>query len=287
MFVVTNSECTGYTMPGHPEKPERISNTIRHLQKQIEIDVHWQHPLEVADSVLELAHTQEHLKRLEGDDSDFDAETPLYPGIGEHARNSVGAALKALELAGKGKTAFSLMRPPGHHATSGQAMGFCYLNQAAICALYARVQGVGRVAVFDFDVHHGNGTEAILCKEKGTAFFSIHQHPCYPGTGARSMANCHNYPVAPGTTAADYRDIAAAAFGELKKYEPELLIVSAGFDAYAKDPLAQQQLTEADFHWIGSQLQQLKLPTLSILEGGYSPDLPDLILDYMRGMDGF
>ncbi|MDD5261218.1 MAG: hypothetical protein PHD76_05145 [Methylacidiphilales bacterium] len=286
MFVVTDSECTGYGKPGHPENPERISRTIRHLQKQIEIDVFWEHPLGVADPILELAHTREHLRELDRGDRDFDGDTPFYPGIGDYARRSVGAAMKALELAGQGNNSFSLMRPPGHHATASQAMGFCYLNQAAICTLHARACGVPRVAVFDFDVHHGNGTEAILKNKEGAAFFSIHQHPCYPGTGAKSQGNCRNYPVAPGTSAKQYREIAVEALEDLTKFEPELLIVSAGFDAYAKDPLAQLQLTETDFHWIGLQLRQFGIPVVSILEGGYSPDLPELILSYLRGIDG-
>ena len=114
---------------------------------------------------------------------DFDADTPAYPQIAAHARRSVGGALQALQSARAGEMAFSLMRPPGHHATRNGAMGFCYLNSIAIAALEARAAGFQRVAVFDFDVHHGNGTEDILLDQPGCAFFSVHQYPCYPGTG--------------------------------------------------------------------------------------------------------
>jgi acetoin utilization deacetylase AcuC-like enzyme len=166
-------------------------------------------------------------------------------------------------------------------------MGFCYLSSAAIAALEAQARGVHRVAVFDFDVHHGNGTEDILLYHPGTAFFSVHQHPCYPGTGTADVGdNCHNYPVAPETPRADYRQTLSRALEDLARFGPELVGVSAGFDGYARDPLAQGTLEQEDFHWLGQKLRGLGVRVFSVLEGGYSNDLPELILAYLKGLEG-
>lgn len=147
--------------------------------------------------------------------------------------------------------------------------------------------GANRVAVYDFDVHHGNGTEAILASAPHAAFFSIHQHPCYPGTGTRNVgANCFNYPMAPRTPREQYRLVFTRALDDLKKFRPDLVAVSAGFDAYARDPLAQEMLEAEDYHWLGQSIRGLGVPAFSVLEGGYSTDLPELILAYLAGLDG-
>jgi acetoin utilization deacetylase AcuC-like enzyme len=166
-------------------------------------------------------------------------------------------------------------------------MGFCYLNSIAIAVLEALASGTRKVAVFDFDVHHGNGTEAILLDVPEAAFFSIHQHPCYPGTGTRNMGkNCFNFPVAPRTAREDYRKTISKALEQLKAFEPGLVAVSAGFDAYARDPLAQETLEKEDYHWLGQSLRGAGIPCFSVLEGGYSSDLPELILAYLLGVAG-
>ena len=165
-------------------------------------------------------------------------------------------------------------------------MGFCYLNSVAIAALEALATGTKRVAVYDFDVHHGNGTEAILLDVPGAAFFSVHQFPCYPGTGAADVGgNCFNYPVAPGTPVKQYRAVLSKALEGVKRFKPDLLAVSAGFDAYARDPLAQGTLEMEDFHWLGGEIGRLGVPMFSLLEGGYSDDLPELILAYLKGLE--
>ncbi|MEC8972982.1 MAG: histone deacetylase, partial [Verrucomicrobiota bacterium] len=133
---------------------------------------------------------------------------------------------------------------------------------------------------------HGNGTEDILAKRDGVAFFSIHQHPAYPGTGTKSFDNCRNYTVRPNLPREEYRKTAARAVAELKAYDPDLVIVSAGFDAYAGDPLCNQKLSAEDFRWFGKTLGGLGLPVASAMEGGYSDDLPDLVLAYLRGLLG-
>ena len=147
--------------------------------------------------------------------------------------------------------------------------------------------GFKRVAVFDFDVHHGNGTEDILLNQPGIEFFSVHQHPAYPNTGAANRGrNCFNYPVAPGASRETYRAALMHALNDLKHFQPNLIAVSAGFDAYARDPLADAPLLAEDFHWIGESLRKLNVPMFSLLEGGYSRDLPELIFAYLKGVEG-
>ena len=284
MHVITDERCLGYSQPGHPERPQRVAGTLALLREQCEIEIIWEEPLAVTDEAIARAHEQAHLQRIANPDGPLDGDTPNYPEIDAHARRSIGGGLRALELAREGKPNFSLLRPPGHHATREQAMGFCYFNSIAITALAARAAGVEKVAVFDFDVHHGNGTEDILRAVEGTAFFSIHQHPAYPGTGQKSFDNCHNYTVPPDTPNDGWRKTASTALADLKKFNPDLICVSAGFDAYKRDPLCQQQLEVEDFTWIARQLRQLNKPQANLLEGGYSSDLPKLILAYLKGL---
>ncbi len=287
MKIITDDKCTGYSAAGHPEKPFRVARTAEKLKEQTELAITWAKPATVEDASILRAHTPEMLASLSSPVEAFDADTPAYTGIADYARASVGAGLEAMRSARNSETVFSLMRPPGHHATRNQVMGFCYLNNIAIAALEALVTGVKRVAVFDFDVHHGNGTEDVLRDVKGAAFFSIHQNPCYPGTGAGNVGtNCFNYPVSPLLPRVEYRDVFSTALDELKKFKPELVAVSAGFDAYARDPLAQETLEAEDFYWLGQQLRALDIPAFSLLEGGYSRDLPELIFAYLKGIEG-
>jgi acetoin utilization deacetylase AcuC-like enzyme len=286
MRIITDERCTGYSHAGHPERPERISATWERLRHQTELPITWSQPGICDDAVILRAHTPELLARLAVPE-DLDADTPFFPNIADYARASVGAALDALKAALAGEAVFSLMRPPGHHAMRNRAMGFCYLNNIAAAALEALANGTKRVAVFDFDVHHGNGTEAILLNKPGAAFFSIHQFPCYPGTGTRNVGtNCFNYPVLPQTSRPEYRQVLESALEHLQTFKPDLVAVSAGFDAYAHDPLAQGSLEAEDFYWLGRCIRNLGVPTFSLLEGGYSTDLPELILTYLRGLEG-
>jgi acetoin utilization deacetylase AcuC-like enzyme len=286
MRIITDERCTGYSHPGHPERPERIITTLARLRSQSALPITWSKPGPGDDTAILRAHTPEHLARLSVPE-DFDDDTPAFPDLAVYARASVGAALDALRAARAGETVFSLMRPPGHHATRNRAMGFCYLNNIAIAALEALATGAKRVAVLDFDVHHGNGTESILLNNPGVAFFSIHQFPCYPGTGTRNLGNnCYNYPVLPQTLRWEYRHVLASALEHLQKFKPRLIAVSAGFDAYARDPLAQGALEVEDFYWLGQSLRNLGVPLFSLLEGGYSADLPELILAYLKGLEG-
>jgi acetoin utilization deacetylase AcuC-like enzyme len=284
--IITDERCAGYSAYGHPENPRRVTATIARLKEQAELPLVWAAPGEVRDEQTLRAHSPELLARLKIPE-DFDADTPFYENIADYARASAAAALDALKTARTGENVFSLMRPPGHHATRDQAMGFCYLNNIAIAALEALATGAKRVAVYDFDVHHGNGTEAILLDQPHVAFFSIHLHPFYPGTGGMNVGkNCFNYPVTPSAPRETYRATLGRALDDLKKFQPDLVAVSAGFDAYVRDPLGGGALEVEDFHWLGQSLRALRVPMFSVLEGGYSRDLPELVYAYLKGING-
>ncbi len=286
MKIITDERCTGYERAGHPERPERIIATWARLRSQTEVPITWGKPGPADDADILRAHAAEHLARL-NQAEDFDEDTPAYPNLADYARASAGAALEALRSAQSGEPAFSLMRPPGHHATRNRAMGFCYLNNIAIAALAAVAAGAKRVAVLDFDVHHGNGTESILLNHPEAAFFSIHQFPCYPGTGTRNLGgNCFNFPVPPQIARGEYVYVLTSALEHLRAFKPTLIAVSAGFDGYVRDPLAQGTLEIEDFYRLGQSLRNVGVPLFSLLEGGYSVDLPDLILAYLKGVEG-
>jgi acetoin utilization deacetylase AcuC-like enzyme len=283
--IITDETCVNYSQAGHPERPMRITGTVARLRAQKELRIEWLAPTRASDEQILRAHMAEMLARLDIH-QDFDGDTPYYQGISNYARASVAAALDAMKLGRSGEPALSLMRPPGHHATRKQSMGFCYLNNIAIAVLEALATGAERVAVFDFDVHHGNGTEDILLNRPGAAFYSVHQSPCYPGTGQKNAGNnCFNYPVLPSTPRESWRATLARALEDLKKFSPKLIAVSAGFDAYEGDPLANGTLTVEDFYWLGRELRATKIPFFSLLEGGYSNDLPELIFAYLKGIE--
>src|SRR4029077_1248460 len=237
----------------------------------------WQRPRAATDDELLRAHSRQHLERIAKGKEDFDLDTPLYPNIETYARHSAGAAIEAARAALRGESTFTLMRPPGHHATRDRAMGFCYFSNVAIAALDALETGAERVAIWDFDGHHGNGTEAIVTHDRRIQFASIHQFPAYPGTGVQSFANIDNYPVAPFTPRTELADVANRALEKLTAFKPDLLLVSAGFDAYARDPLLQMTLEREDFAKFGGWLSNIDVPVAVVLEGGYSDDLPELI----------
>jgi acetoin utilization deacetylase AcuC-like enzyme len=278
MVIIHDPRCAEYGSGQHPEQPARVLSSAAYL-----LDAHpdwtWRLPPgDVPDSTLQLAHTAAHLRRL-AEPRDFDGDTPYYTDIAGHARRAASAALEAARHAlDQGSPVFSLMRPPGHHATADQAMGFCYLNQVAIAALAAQRDLAGaRVAVWDFDAHHGNGTEAILRGRQNLLYCSVHQFPAYPGTGARDDANCRNWPVAPGTPRARHREALSASWDAIVGYRPSVVLVSAGFDAYAGDPITEMTLEAEDFATLGTWVRDAGLPTAAVLEGGYSADLPKLI----------
>ena len=276
MIVFHDPRCAEYGRAGHPERPARITTSERHL-RATHPDWEWRAPNEAATEVLLRAHTPAHVERVRAAVHNFDADTPAYENIFAHAARAAGAACEVAQSSLGGVPAFSLMRPPGHHATRDQAMGFCFFNHIAVAALDALAHGAERVAIWDFDAHHGNGTEAIVAGHPGIVFGSVHQFPGYPGTGTRSLGNIHNFPIAPFIPRAEHCDAVARALAVLLEFRPDLLLVSAGFDAFSGDPITQMSLEPEDFALFGQWLRESALPAGAILEGGYSDGLPQLI----------
>ncbi len=267
---------------GHAECPDRLRAVLRALEhRDFDTLLREQAPLATREQLC-LAHPAAYVDALlalhpqAGELLCLDADTFVGPGIVEAARHAAGGAVAVVDavMEGWADTAFAAVRPPGHHAEARQAMGFCLFNSVAVAAHHARARwGLRRIAVVDFDVHHGNGTQHMFESDKDLFYASSHQMPCYPGTGAAretGVGNIVNLPLAPGSGSAAFR----AAWTEhglpaLRDWAPELLIISAGFDAHLADPLAQLELETADFGWITDELLACAPRVVSVLEGGY------------------
>lgn len=278
------------TGPHHPERPDRMRAIDKVLAHETFNDlVRREAPLrDDADAYIALAHTRDHLDDMRqaatGRGAELfriDGDTVVSPGTWEAAYRTVSAGLDAIDAVMDGKTSnvFCQVRPPGHHAESHRAMGFCFFNTAAIAAHYARAKhGAERVAVVDFDVHHGNGTQEIFWSDKDLFYGSTHQMPLFPGTGELNetgVGNIFNAPLRAG----DGRETFEQAFTTrilkpLDNFAPDVLIISAGFDAHRDDPLGGLELVEPDFYWATNQLvaiarRRAKGRVVSMLEGGY------------------
>ncbi|HUG12437.1 MAG TPA: histone deacetylase [Opitutaceae bacterium] len=275
MIIVHDPACAAYGSFMRPEQPERILRTAPLLRER-HPDWAWEMPAAASREQVLRAHDAVLLDRL-SQPGDFDDDTPWFEEIDAHAARAAGAAVGAMRNALAGRPSFSLMRPPGHHATRTDAMGFCYINSVAVAALEARAAGVGRIAVWDIDGHHGNGTEDILRDREGFLYVSIHQYPGYPGTGTVSTGNARNFPVLPRIPRDELMDVFRRSWDAVVAFHPELLLVSAGFDAYAHDPLLHLTLEEPDFAALGRLVRESGLPSAGLLEGGYSRELPSLV----------
>ena len=280
MKIFYSPECLAYSMPGHPESPARAQFTYEYLEEK---GFKFIDPEPCSDEDILLAHTQDLLESVKkGSFSDFD--TPAHPGIYDIAKLSAGSAVNAAaHCLSKGEKAFSLMRPPGHHATKSSLGGFCYFNNIAIASIKAS-KSAGKVAIVDFDCHHGNGTEDIMLGRGNFLYLSLHQSPLYPGTGLKSRDNCINYPLAASTSPDEFLSALSEGLKEVEKFGPDLLAISAGFDSYKHDPITNLTLELETYNKTGRMLAALGKPAFAILEGGYSTDLPECVYQFLSGL---
>ncbi len=255
MKIVFSERCLEYKSPGHPESPERVGLARDYLQTRFTFI----EPVQAADEDILLVHSQEHLDNIKNLEF-FDADSPRYPDVYEYASLSAGAAITAAE-----ENAFSLTRPPGHHAGRSSVAGFCYLNSIAI----AVKKLAKRTLIVDIDAHHGNGTEEIFLGDSAVVYVSLHASPLYPGTGLQSRQNCFNFPLAPRCGDTVYMRTFETALDAIDMDGIEQIAVSAGFDGYETDPLASLDLTGTTYRRIGERLSSLDLPLFAVLEGGY------------------
>ena len=280
------------TGPGHPEKPERYRVVIEALKVDIEL---WGTLVEVtpdpaSQGVVQAAHTKDHFRRVENAFADgldrLDADTVISMQSFDASMFAAGGAIAAVDavMSGSVENAFVAVRPPGHHATAERAMGFCLFNNVAVAARYAqnKYKEIERVGIIDWDVHHGNGTQGIFYTDPTVFFFSMHQYPWYPGTGSRGetghgkgLGTTLNAPLRAHTPAGEQKRVLEAALEEIAEISPDLIFISAGFDAHLTDPLGQLRLEDADFVDMTNAVRTFAAETckgriVSVLEGGYN-----------------
>jgi len=281
MKIFYSPKCLGYSQPGHPESPVRVSAAHNYLKEK---GYEFTEPNFCTDDDILLAHTPALLDSVRKENF-LDFDTPAFTGIFNIAKLAAGSAIDAaMHCLNTGEKAFSLMRPPGHHATRNNLGGFCYFNNIAIASLKAK-EHAGKVAIVDFDCHHGNGTEDIFLGDKSFLYISLHQSPLYPGTGLRSRENCINYPLSAQTSPAEYLSVLDQGLEKVEKFNPDLLAISAGFDTYKHDPVTSFSLEKDTYNKIGRMLAGMNKPSFSILEGGYSSDLAECIFEFLTGLE--
>jgi acetoin utilization deacetylase AcuC-like enzyme len=330
--IVTDSRCLWHQAPtGYPERPERLSGILAHL-RGAGLEIVDLHPpsAELADespspiaagggglddapsppalAAVTALHAESYVRRFEraaarGDAVLDSADNPLSPGVWAAAWGAVDATLAAADwvAAGGDRVGLAAVRPPGHHAEAATAMGFCFFNNVAVAAEHLRRRhGASRIAIFDFDVHHGNGTQHLFESRPDVFYASTHQYPFYPGTGAAGeigtgagVGATLNVPLPAGTGDDGYAEaIAGIVLPALRRFAPEVLLLSAGFDAWMRDPLGGMAVTAAAFARWGEWLRELAAETcggrvLAVLEGGYDLEsLPGLVAAHLQGLAG-
>jgi acetoin utilization deacetylase AcuC-like enzyme len=286
--LITHPDCLQHELPpGHPERPARLQYVLNALDAPEFAALIRKEAPKAPIEALARAHSQGYVRDILGSIpksgfASLDSDTIASPGTGNAALRAAGAVILAIDMVAGGevRNAFCAVRPPGHHATPTQAMGFCLFNNVAVGALHARAtHGLKRIAVVDFDVHHGNGTQDIFTPDADLFYASTHQWPLYPGTGRLNETgaahNVVNRPLPPGASGTEFRNaFETGILPALSAFRPDLLIISAGFDAHKADPLAQLRLEEEDFAWATEQICAIAAKTcsgrvVSALEGGY------------------
>jgi len=290
-LLLSHADCLKHlTPPGHPEQVARLEAVEAALAAGAFDALRREAAPLAEETTLRMCHPQHHIDRIKGAVPQqgwgkLDADTFVSPGSFQAALRAVGANLRAVDqvVGGQAQNAFCAVRPPGHHAERETAMGFCLFGNVALAARHALERHeLSRVAIVDFDVHHGNGTQDLLWDEDRILFASTHQMPLYPGSGAATERGAHgniiNVPLPPNSDGARFRaEVETKIIPRLEAFRPELLLVSAGFDAHAADPLAQLNLREEDFAWITHRIcdiadEYAQRRVVSSLEGGYDLD---------------
>ena len=272
---------------GHPESPDRLRAVLHALEGEAFQDLIRVEAPESSREALQRVHPASHVDRIvafapEHEIRHLDPDTAMSPGSLEAALRAAGAVVAAVDevAGGRARNAFCAVRPPGHHAEPGRPMGFCLFNNVAVGALHARARhGLERIVVVDFDVHHGNGTQAAFAGDANLMYVWTHQWPLYPGTGSpgeRGVGNILNMTLAPYAGSAEFREaFADSLLPAIEDFRPEMVFISAGFDGHAHDPLANLELTDDDFGWVTRELVAIADRhaggrVVSTLEGGYN-----------------
>jgi len=285
-FITSDTYQNHNTGDGHPEKIDRVTVVIDNFKKLDNKDLVWKKPSKFDRSLLEITHNSDYINFVEKSFpkkglSFLDGDTIVSPGSRDATSDAVGSIITAIDgVQNKDfKNAFCAVRPPGHHAEKNKAMGFCIYNNVAVGANYLiNKYKLKKIAIIDFDVHHGNGTQDIFYDNEKVLYISTHQYPYYPGSGTNDERgkynNILNIPLPAGTTSEEYLNAYEFVLKKIKEFKPEFILLSAGFDAHKDDPLAQLQLQSKDFYNITKRTLELSKQycdgkIVSILEGGY------------------
>jgi acetoin utilization deacetylase AcuC-like enzyme len=299
-LITSNTYKNHNTGDGHPEKIDRVTAVIENFKKIDNKNLIWKKPNDYDQSILSKTHSSNYIDQVQNSFPTkglffLDGDTVVSPGSKDATKDAVGSIITAIDgVENKEfKNAFCCVRPPGHHAEKEKAMGFCIYNNVAVGANYLiEKYKYKKIAIIDFDVHHGNGTQDIFYNNKNVLYISTHQYPYYPGSGSEKengkFNNILNIPLSAGTTAEQYLNAYEHALNKIQEFKPEFILFSAGFDAHMDDPLAQLRLSSEDFYIITKRTLEISKPfcngnVVSILEGGY--DLQALQKSTQRHVD--